>query len=100
MNVLRANPGLLVMVALVGVATLVVGLIAFMMARSGQSLRPVIWFAGFFGIIVVPQFAYHLGVAMGWLQEIPAWTSRSGPGAKPGKTSSTNLDLDRTAEAR
>ncbi len=35
----------------------VLGLI---MGRSGASLRPIYWFAGFFALVVVPQFFGHL----------------------------------------
>jgi len=73
----EAHPALLVMAMLVGIGGLVVGFIAVLMARRGQSLRPIIWFAVFFGLILAPQVAYHVAVALGVIGEFPTWA----PGA-------------------
>jgi hypothetical protein len=59
---------------LVGIATLVLGIVAFLMHRRALSLRPVIWFAVFFGLIVGPQAAWHGAVAAGWVADLPTWT--------------------------
>lgn len=60
LQLFRSNPGLIVSLALIAGGSLVCLLIGLMMARSGASLRPIIWFAGFFALVVVPQFAGHL----------------------------------------
>jgi hypothetical protein len=64
-GLLRANPGLLAMVALVAIGTLVFGTFAIAMAGSGESLRPIVFVGGMFALVVVPQFAFHLGIAIG-----------------------------------
>lgn len=69
-----SHPALLVMGLLVAIASLVLGLIAFLMWRRGASLRPVIWFAVFFGLIVGPQAAWHGAVAAGFVADLPTWT--------------------------
>lgn len=71
---LEAHPALLVMALLVAIATLVLTILGVAMYRRGASLRPIIWFAVFFGLIVGPQAAYHGAVAAGWIGEIPTWT--------------------------
>lgn len=60
----RTNPGLLVGVILLAMGTLILGGFAFWMSRSGASLRPIAWLAGFFLLILVPQFAGHLVFAL------------------------------------
>ena len=62
---LRANTGLLVMVMLVGIGVIVFGTFAFALSGSGESPRPVMFVAGMFALVVLPQFAFHLGVALG-----------------------------------
>jgi hypothetical protein len=62
---LRANTGLLAMVMLVAIGTLVFGTFAIAMSGSGESLRPIIFVGGMFALVVVPQFAFHLGIALG-----------------------------------
>lgn len=64
LQLLRSNPGLIVSMALMAGGTLVSLLMAFIMARSGASLRPILWFAGFFALIVVPQTGIHLWTAL------------------------------------
>src|SRR5688572_8288163 len=73
----ETHPALLVMALLAGIGGLVIGLFAVLMARRGLSLRPVIWFAVFFGLIVGPQAAYHVAVAMGVIGPLQDWA----PGA-------------------
>lgn len=60
----RTNPGLLVGVILIAMSTLLLGSFGFWMARSGASLRPIIWMGGFFALIIVPQFIGHLVIAV------------------------------------
>jgi len=57
---LKANPGLAVAGGLLAVGLLVALLFVFILRQSGQSLRPIAFFLGFFLIIVLPQFVYHL----------------------------------------
>ncbi|MFO1460741.1 MAG: hypothetical protein U1G08_15220 [Verrucomicrobiota bacterium] len=64
MSLLRTHPGLFVWVVLLcvlGVVCLIVGTI---MAKSGASLRPILWFAGFALLVGLPQFLGHLGAAL------------------------------------
>ncbi|MBL9172109.1 MAG: hypothetical protein JNL10_01120 [Verrucomicrobiales bacterium] len=64
MSLLRSHPGLLIWVILVfaiGIICLIVGAI---MAKSGASLRPIYWFAGFALLVGLPQFFGHLGIAL------------------------------------
>lgn len=60
----QLNPGVLVGVALLALGGVVLGGFALTMARSGQSLRPLVWFAGFFLLIVGPQLAFHVARAL------------------------------------
>lgn len=64
LQLLRANVGLSISLALLGAGFFVCTLIGFIMARSGASLRPIYWFAGFFALIVVPQVVGHFYKAL------------------------------------
>ncbi|MBX7258713.1 MAG: hypothetical protein K1Y02_20295 [Candidatus Hydrogenedentes bacterium] len=55
-----ANPILYGVVAAIVILVLVCGLISWMMKRSGQSLRPIVFFLVFMGIVGGPQLVYHL----------------------------------------
>ena len=59
LQLLRANPGLSISLALLGAGLFVCTLMGFIMARSGVSLRPIYWFAGFFALVVFPQVIGH-----------------------------------------
>lgn len=61
---LQANPGLMIVGALLAIGGFVCGLLAFMMKRSGVSLKPIAFFAGFFAIVVLPQAVGHLAIAV------------------------------------
>lgn len=61
---LRANVGLSISLALLGGGLFVCTLLSFIMARSGASLRPIYWFAGFFALVVVPQVVGHFYMAL------------------------------------
>lgn len=63
-SVLAANPGLVVVLALLAGGTLVFTLLAFTMHRSGASLRPIVFVAGFYAIVVLPQVAGQLALAV------------------------------------
>lgn len=56
----RLSPGLFIVVLLLLGGVLVSSLVGFLMHRAGVSLRPIAWFAGFFLLIVLPQFVLHL----------------------------------------
>ena len=62
---LRANPAVAGMVLLATIGTLVLGVLAVYMSRAGMSLRPVAFMAVFLGLVVGPQFAFHLAQALG-----------------------------------
>lgn len=61
---LRANVGLSISFALLGAGLLVCTLVGFIMSRSGASLRPIYWFAGFFALVVIPQTLGHFYKAL------------------------------------
>jgi hypothetical protein len=61
---LSGNPGLLASTLLLGAGALVVLMLAVLMGRQGLSLRPVLWFALVFLLIVGPQLAIHLQRAL------------------------------------
>ena len=64
MSLLTGNPGVIVTLTLLIGGGLVSAVLAIIMARQGLSVRPMLWFAVIFGLIVIPQFAYHLHVAL------------------------------------
>lgn len=59
-QLLRNNLGLGITAALLCAGALICLLLGFLMSRSGASLRPIYWFAGFFSLVVLPQFLGHL----------------------------------------
>ncbi|MEO7997292.1 MAG: hypothetical protein ABI852_07595, partial [Gemmatimonadaceae bacterium] len=63
----RANTGALVVTMLLLIGGFVFSVVAFMMSRSGASLRPIVFVAGFFFIVVGPQALFHYGQAFGWI---------------------------------
>ncbi len=63
-QVLRSSPVLIAIVVFLVIATVVCGSIALMMRKSGQSLRPIAWLAGFMALVGVPQVIYHVGSAV------------------------------------
>lgn len=73
---LRGNPGLLACVIFASVASVLFLGFALMMSRSGLSLRPLVFLAGFFVLIVGPQLLYHVLRAQGRLPEL-TWVSTS-----------------------
>lgn len=60
---LTHNPGLMVALGLLAMGALVCGLLALPMWRAGVSLKPIVFFGGFFAIVVLPQVAGHLALA-------------------------------------
>lgn len=62
---LRENPGLLAMAVALVIGTVVFTAFGIAMSRSGASLRPIAFVAGMFALVLLPQLAYHLGVATG-----------------------------------
>lgn len=83
MQFFRANPGAMAITMLLGMGTLVFGLVSVLMLRSGVSLRPIVFVAGFFAIILLPQAAMQFGQAVGWIPKKDlVWT----PGAKVAAT--------------
>ncbi len=59
LQILRSSPVLIGSIVFVIIVTLVCGVVALMMRHAGQSLRPIVWFAGFMTLIAVPQIVYH-----------------------------------------
>ncbi len=64
LQLLRTSPGLAIGFVLLCGGALVCTLLGFLMARSGASLRPIYWFAGFFALIIVPQLIGHVCLAL------------------------------------
>lgn len=62
--VLLHNPGLMISLGLLLAGALVSLLLAGLMARSGVSLKGIAFFAVFFAIVVLPQVAGHLALAV------------------------------------
>jgi hypothetical protein len=60
---LKANPGLAISGGLLVMGLLVSLLFVFILRQAGQSPRPIAFFLGFFLIVVLPQFVYHLSQA-------------------------------------
>ena len=93
MSLLTGNPGVMITLTLLIIGGLVSTLLAMFMVRQGLSVRPILWFAMIFGLIVIPQFAYHLHVA---LQKVSAsqgdvnpdawWTSLTSAPSTPQAT--------------
>ena len=59
LQLIRSNPGVLASFILLGGGAFICTLLGFIMTRSGASLRPILWFAGLFALIVVPQLIGH-----------------------------------------
>lgn len=57
---IRENPQFAALTFAVAVLVLVMTVLAVPMARAGMSLRPILWFLGFFGIVAGPQAVVHL----------------------------------------
>lgn len=66
----RNNIGLSVVLLLIGAGMLVFGLLALIMSRSGASLRPIAFIAGFYGLVLAPQLAYRLAEVAGWIPRV------------------------------
>ena len=63
--VLFENPGLLAMTVALAIGAVVFGGLGLVMASSDASLRPIMFVGGLFLLVLLPQFAYHLGIATG-----------------------------------
>lgn len=59
LQLLRTSIGLSISLGLLVAGVFVCTILGVIMARSGVSLRPIYWFAGFFALIVVPQIIGH-----------------------------------------
>lgn len=68
-QLIRINPGILIGLVLLCGCALVCGFLGLLMMRSGASLRPIYWFAGFFAIVVLPQLAWHIRVGVNAVKE-------------------------------
>jgi hypothetical protein len=64
----RNSPGLLITLILLLGGAAVCLLLGTMMKRMGASHRPILWFAGFFMLVVVPQFAGNLVLSLSSLR--------------------------------
>jgi hypothetical protein len=91
-QLLRTNPGLIAWLVLFGGCALVCTIVALLMSRSGASLRPVYWFAGFFLLIGFPQFLAHLYFAISALK-------REGPRMLALQNLSTDSPIDTRRES-
>ncbi|MBN8249463.1 MAG: hypothetical protein J0L84_18715 [Verrucomicrobia bacterium] len=93
---LRANIGLSISLALLAGGALVCTLLGLIMARSGASLRPIWWFAGFFSLVVFPQVLGH------WYTAVRTRNAEVPRAAALARLADTTLATaaDRTADAR
>jgi hypothetical protein len=57
---IRDNPQFAALIFTLAVLTFVMAVLAVMMTKAGASLRPLVWFLGFFGIVAGPQAVVHL----------------------------------------
>jgi hypothetical protein len=57
---IRDNPQAAAVGVGLAITTLVIAVLAFSMHRTGASLRPIVWFAGFMAVIGGPQAVVHL----------------------------------------
>jgi hypothetical protein len=89
----RAEPALIAIALITVIGTVVVGGIAMAMRGAGLSLRPVAWFAVFFGIILVPQAAVHVGAALGVVQKPEPWVPASTRAALAAADSAVRRDV-------
>jgi hypothetical protein len=64
LQLLRTNIGLSISLGLLAAGVFVCIILGFIMARSGVSLRPIYWFAGFFALVVFPQVIGHFYKAL------------------------------------
>jgi hypothetical protein len=117
---LRENPGLLAMVMALAIGLVVFGVLGIGMSRSDTSLRPVAFVAGMFALVILPQFAYHLGVATGavprrnltwmpaaerasvygWVEQEPALVIRDGAFADPAAVFGAGVDVTLGSDLR
>ncbi len=108
---LKANPGLMVSLVLLLMGLLVSLLFAWLMRQSGQSPRPVAFFLGFFLIVVLPQFAYHLSQvqrpapapaepAVESAAPDPMWAHRDGRFLHPRRLFGPNVENELIRDAR
>lgn len=65
LEMLRANTGLLVSMMLLAIGGIVFGTFAIAMSGTGESLKPILFVGGIFALVLLPQLAFHLGVALG-----------------------------------
>jgi hypothetical protein len=64
LQLLREDLMVQVWLSILGIGTLVLGSVGYMMSRAGLSLRPIWWFAGFLLIIGLPQVIGHVYLGM------------------------------------
>ena len=57
---IRDNPQFAAVSFVVAVLVLIMTVLAITMTRAGVSLRPIVWFMGFFAIVAGPQTVVHL----------------------------------------
>lgn len=84
MELLTANPGLMIVLALLAGGLFVCALLGVPMWRAGVSLKPIVFFGGFFAIAVLPQVAGHLALAVkpGAAVAAPALPAQPLPGGQ------------------
>lgn len=100
LQLLRANVGLPISLGLLAAGLLISTFIGLLMARSGASLRPIFWFAGFIALIVCPQIAGHFYRALHTTQSEAPRAAALERLAAPGDPVSRANDPARTADAR
>lgn len=94
LQLLRANIGLSISLALLGAGIFVCMILGLIMARSGTSLRPIYWFAGFFALIVFPQIIGHFYKALHTTKTEAPRTAALEQLAAPSQTNATARSMD------
>src|SRR5262245_8553089 len=93
----RANLGLLIVVVICAALIIILTVVSLLMKRTGASLKPLWWFAGFAALILLPQLIGHLMNAFMQNRTSPV-SAESGQPSEPAasKLSTTNYRWQRS----
>ncbi|HMO63615.1 MAG TPA: hypothetical protein PKE47_00030 [Verrucomicrobiota bacterium] len=97
LQLLRANIGLSISLGLLMAGMVVCTILGLIMTRSGASLRPIYWFAGFFALIVFPQVIGHFHKAVQTTKAEAPRTAALEQLAAPNDTNAATRSVDAKA---
>jgi hypothetical protein len=120
LELIRSSPGLLATALLAIIATVVLGALSLGMSRGGMSVRPILFLACLFALVILPQLAYHAGVAteripardltwiperdragvFGWVENDAALTIRDDDFADPAAPFAADVDASLTTNLK